>query len=163
VPLRNVLVGLAVARSAAAQIGLDTAEGKAALAGFVIDPDGEGVRAGVEAATLSDLLHPVAAGLVPLFFVLMGVEADLGSLAAPASLLLGAALIAPPGFGSCLRGPRGRGPAGAVSGTTLSGSSVSSGDGWFVVAGLAAAARPTGRVAPAAMSCTRGAKLVTTN
>jgi Kef-type K+ transport system membrane component KefB len=73
-------------------IGLAAIVG-AFAAGFVIDPYGEGVRTREETATLSELLHPIAAVFVPLFFVLMGVQVDLGSLAAPASLWLGAALV----------------------------------------------------------------------
>ena len=73
-------------------IGLAAIVG-AFAAGFVIDPYGEGVRTGEETATLSELLHPIAVVFVPLFFVLMGVQVELGSLAAPSSLGLGAALV----------------------------------------------------------------------
>jgi len=73
-------------------IGLAAIVG-AFAAGFVIDPYGEGVRTGEETATLSELLHPIAAVFVPLFFVLMGVQVELGSLAAPSALWLGAALV----------------------------------------------------------------------
>ena len=73
-------------------IGLAAIVG-AFAAGLVIDPYGEGVRTGEEPATFSELLHPIAAVFVPLFFVLMGVQVELGSLAAPASLGLGAALV----------------------------------------------------------------------
>ena len=73
-------------------IGLAAIVG-AFAAGFVIDPYGEGVRTGEETATLSELLHPIAVVFVPLFFVLMGVQVELGSLATPSSLWLGAALV----------------------------------------------------------------------
>jgi Kef-type K+ transport system membrane component KefB len=73
-------------------IGLAAIVG-AFAAGFVIDPYGEGVGTGEETATLSELLHPIAVVFVPLFFVLMGVQVELGSLAAPSSLWLGAALV----------------------------------------------------------------------
>ncbi len=73
-------------------IGLAAIVG-AFAAGFVIDPYGEGVRTGKETATLSELLHPIATVFVPLFFVLMGVQVELASLAAPSSLWLGAALV----------------------------------------------------------------------
>lgn len=73
-------------------IGLAAIVG-AFAAGFVIDPYGEGVRTSEETATLSELLHPIAAVFVPLFFVLMGVQVELGSLAAPSALWLGAALV----------------------------------------------------------------------
>ena len=73
-------------------IGLAAIVG-AFAAGFVIDPYGEGVRTSVGTATLGDLLHPIAAVFVPLFFVLMGVRVDLASLAAPSALWLGGALV----------------------------------------------------------------------
>jgi len=73
-------------------IGLAAIVG-AFAAGFVIDPYGEGVRTSEETATLSELLHPIAAVFVPLFFVLMGVQVELGSLAAPAAQGLGTALV----------------------------------------------------------------------
>jgi Kef-type K+ transport system membrane component KefB len=50
-------------------------------AGLLLDPYGEGVRARAEEATLSELLHPLSSLFVPLFFVLMGIQVDLGSLA----------------------------------------------------------------------------------
>jgi Kef-type K+ transport system membrane component KefB len=78
---------------AAEAIGLAAIVG-AFAAGFVIDPYGEGVRTSEETATLGELLHPIAAVFVPLFFVLMGVQVDLASLVAPSSLWLGAALVA---------------------------------------------------------------------
>jgi Kef-type K+ transport system membrane component KefB len=73
-------------------IGLAAIVG-AFAAGFVIDPYGEGVRTSEESATLNQLLHPIAAVFVPLFFVLMGAQVDLASLAAPSALGLGAALV----------------------------------------------------------------------
>jgi Kef-type K+ transport system membrane component KefB len=73
-------------------IGLAAIVG-AFAAGFVIDPYGEGVRTRAETATLGELLHPISAVFVPLFFVLMGVRVDLASLAAPSSLWLGGALV----------------------------------------------------------------------
>lgn len=42
-------------------------------AGFVLDPYGDGVRTRAGTATLGELLHPIAAVFVPLFFVLVGV------------------------------------------------------------------------------------------
>ncbi|HEX7788713.1 MAG TPA: cation:proton antiporter [Methylomirabilota bacterium] len=62
-------------------------------AGIVIDPYGDGARTRAGTATLGELLHPIAAVFVPLFFVLMGVRVDLASLAAPSSLWLGGALV----------------------------------------------------------------------
>lgn len=62
-------------------------------AGLMLDPYGEGVRARKEEATLSELMHPLSSLFVPLFFVLMGIQVDLGSLASPKILALGGALI----------------------------------------------------------------------
>lgn len=62
-------------------------------AGLLLDPYGEGVRAKAEEATLSELLHPLSSLFVPLFFVLMGMQVDLASLADPTALRFGAVLI----------------------------------------------------------------------
>jgi Kef-type K+ transport system membrane component KefB len=62
-------------------------------AGFVIDPYGEGVRTKEETATLVELLHPIGAVFVPLFFVLMGAQVDLGSFAKPGAVWLGGSLV----------------------------------------------------------------------
>jgi Kef-type K+ transport system membrane component KefB len=73
-------------------IGLAAIVG-AFAAGFVIDPYGEGVRTTEETATLGELLHPIGAVFVPLFFVLMGVQVDLASLMEASALGLGSALV----------------------------------------------------------------------
>jgi Kef-type K+ transport system membrane component KefB len=62
-------------------------------AGLLLDPYGEGVRAREEEATLSELMHPLSALLVPLFFVLMGIQVDVRSLGGPDIMLLGAVLV----------------------------------------------------------------------
>jgi Kef-type K+ transport system membrane component KefB len=62
-------------------------------AGLMLDPFGEGIRTSAEEKSLSELLHPLSGLFVPLFFVLMGVNVDLGSLAGPSSPGLGVALI----------------------------------------------------------------------
>jgi Kef-type K+ transport system membrane component KefB len=62
-------------------------------AGLLLDPYGQGVRARQEEATLSELMHPLSALFVPLFFVLMGIQVDVGSLASPDIMLLGAVLV----------------------------------------------------------------------
>lgn len=62
-------------------------------AGLMLDPYGRGVRTGEEAAALSDLMHPLSALFVPLFFVLMGIQVDVTSLANAEILVLGAVLI----------------------------------------------------------------------
>ena len=62
-------------------------------AGLLLDPYGRGVRAREEEATLSELLHPLSALFVPLFFVLMGIQVDVTSIASPDIILLGAVLV----------------------------------------------------------------------
>jgi Kef-type K+ transport system membrane component KefB len=62
-------------------------------AGLLLDPYGQGVRARQEEATLSELMHPLSALFVPLFFVLMGIQVDVRSLASPDIMLLGAVLV----------------------------------------------------------------------
>lgn len=62
-------------------------------AGLMLDPYGEGVRARKEEATLSELMHPLSSLFVPLFFVLMGIQVHLGSLARGRILTVGAVLI----------------------------------------------------------------------
>jgi len=52
-------------------------------AGLMLDPYGKGVRVTEEKATLSELLHPLSSLFVPLFFVLIGMQVHLGSLASP--------------------------------------------------------------------------------
>ena len=61
-------------------------------AGLILDPYGEGVRAREEDRALSELLHPFSTLIVPLFFVLMGIKVDLGSLASGSVFALAAAL-----------------------------------------------------------------------
>ena len=73
-------------------IGLAAIVG-AFAAGLVIDPYGEGVRTREDTATLNELLHPIVALFVPLFFVVMGAKVDLASLATPSAIALGAALV----------------------------------------------------------------------
>lgn len=63
-------------------------------AGLILDPFGEGVRPETDEATLNELLHPLSAVFVPLFFVLMGFQVDLASLADPKVLAVGGALVA---------------------------------------------------------------------
>jgi Kef-type K+ transport system membrane component KefB len=62
-------------------------------AGLLLDPYGTGVRTREEDATLAELLHPLASLFVPLFFVLMGLQVQLGSLASPAVFGFGGLLI----------------------------------------------------------------------
>jgi Kef-type K+ transport system membrane component KefB len=61
-------------------------------AGLMLDPYGQGVRTRAEDATLAELLHPLSSLFVPLFFVLMGVQVHVGSIASSEMLLFAAAL-----------------------------------------------------------------------
>ena len=76
----------------AESIGLAAIIG-AFAAGVLIDPYGRGVRTQREASTLRELLHPLSSILVPLFFVLMGMRVDLGTLAQPPVLGLAVVLV----------------------------------------------------------------------
>jgi Kef-type K+ transport system membrane component KefB len=62
-------------------------------AGLFLDPYGQGVRTRAETATLAELLGPLFELFVPLFFVLIGIQVDLGSLADPVAVGLGAVLV----------------------------------------------------------------------
>lgn len=80
-------------------------------AGVFLDPYGVGVRTKAEEATLRELLTPLSNVFVPLFFVLMGLQVNLASLAAPSALALGSLLIVCAIFGklACAFGVVGRG------------------------------------------------------
>jgi Kef-type K+ transport system membrane component KefB len=62
-------------------------------AGLMLDPYGQGVRTKEEEATLSELLYPLSSFFVPLFFVLMGIQVYLPSLADPSVLEFGIILV----------------------------------------------------------------------
>lgn len=62
-------------------------------AGLVLDPYGVGVRTKADAETLNELLSPLATVFVPLYFVLMGLQVDLGSLGEPGAIMLGVGLV----------------------------------------------------------------------
>jgi Kef-type K+ transport system membrane component KefB len=62
-------------------------------AGVFLDPYGVGVRTKAAEITLRELLTPLSDVFVPLFFVLMGLQVDLVSLADPSALALGALLV----------------------------------------------------------------------
>jgi Kef-type K+ transport system membrane component KefB len=62
-------------------------------AGLFLDPYGRGVRTREEDATLAELLRPLSSLFVPLFFVVMGIQVDLGSLASLPALEFGLVLI----------------------------------------------------------------------
>ncbi len=65
---------------AAEMVGLAGIVG-AFAAGLMLDPYGKGIR--VEEEKISDLLYPLSSFFVPLFFVLIGIQVNLGSLASP--------------------------------------------------------------------------------
>jgi Kef-type K+ transport system membrane component KefB len=94
----------------AEQVGLADIIG-AFAAGLLLDPYGTGVRTREEDATLAELLHPLASLFVPLFFVLMGLQVQLGSLTSPPVFALGGILIACALLGklACALGVLGRG------------------------------------------------------
>jgi Kef-type K+ transport system membrane component KefB len=90
-----LVLGLALCFSlayVAEHIGLAGIVG-AFAAGLVLDPYGVGVRTREQAATLAHLLEPLGQLFVPLFFVLMGIQVHLLSLAEPATLALGGVLL----------------------------------------------------------------------
>ena len=62
-------------------------------AGVLLDPYGSGVRTRQEDASLAELLHPLSSLFVPLFFILMGMQVNLGSLATLPVLGFGLVLI----------------------------------------------------------------------
>jgi Na+:H+ antiporter len=62
-------------------------------AGVFLDPYGVGIRTKTAEVTLRELLTPLSHVFVPLFFVLMGLQVDIASLADPSALALGAILI----------------------------------------------------------------------
>jgi Kef-type K+ transport system membrane component KefB len=75
----------------AEQLGLAGIVG-AFAAGLLLDPYGEGVRPRDD-ETLAGLVHVLSSIFVPLFFVLMGIQVDLASLADASALGLGGILI----------------------------------------------------------------------
>jgi Kef-type K+ transport system membrane component KefB len=76
----------------AEKIGLADIIG-AFAAGVFLDPYGVGVRTKTAEVSLRQLLTPLSDVFVPLFFVLMGLQVDVASLADPSALTLGAVLI----------------------------------------------------------------------
>jgi Kef-type K+ transport system membrane component KefB len=88
-PELMLVVGLAACFTfafVAEAIGLAGIVG-AFAAGVMLDPYGRGVRTSEHDATLAELLHPISTILVPLFFVVMGVQVQLGALTSPDMLL----------------------------------------------------------------------------
>ena len=61
-------------------------------AGLLLDPYGRGVRTREQDATLAQLLHPLSALFVPLFFVLMGAQVQVAALGSGATLLFAVVL-----------------------------------------------------------------------
>jgi Kef-type K+ transport system membrane component KefB len=64
-------------------------------AGVFLDPYGQGIYTKEEEITLRELLSPLSDVLVPLFFVLMGLQVNLTGFTEPSVLALGLILIAP--------------------------------------------------------------------
>jgi Na+:H+ antiporter len=91
-----LVVGLALCFALAVvaeRLGLAGIVG-AFAAGLLLDPYGSGVRPRAEGATLEELLHPLSSLFVPMFFVVMGLQVDVRSLARPEALGFAAVLIA---------------------------------------------------------------------
>lgn len=104
-------LGLCFALAFAAEVvGLADVIG-AFAAGLLLDPYGTGVRTRAEDAPLRQLLHPLSSVFVPLFFVLVGIQVHLGSLASASVLSFGGVLIlcALAGKLACALGVVGRG------------------------------------------------------
>jgi Kef-type K+ transport system membrane component KefB len=78
---------------AAELIGLADIVG-AFAAGLLLDPYGRGIRASEEHAALTELLHPLAALFVPLFFVIMGAQVHIGALSSPVVVIFAIVLTA---------------------------------------------------------------------
>jgi len=94
-PFALLVIGLSLCFTlayAAELIGLAGIIG-AFAAGLMLDPYGQGIRAREEHAALSELMHPLSAIFVPLFFILMGIRVDATSLASPDILALGTVLV----------------------------------------------------------------------
>jgi Kef-type K+ transport system membrane component KefB len=94
-PSLLLVLGLALCflgARAAESIGLAEVLG-AFAAGIMLDPYGEHVGSSNDDRTLAELLHPLSAVFVPLFFVLVGIQVDLSLLASGPALLLGGALV----------------------------------------------------------------------
>ena len=62
-------------------------------AGLMLDPFGQGVRVENHGTTLTELMHPLSSLFTPLFFVLMGIQVDVGSLLNWSVLALGGGLL----------------------------------------------------------------------
>lgn len=93
-PEAMLVVGLALCFTlayAAELVGLADIVG-AFAAGLLLDPYGRGVRTREQDATLAELLRPIRALLVPLFFVLVGIHVEVDSLLMPATLALASVL-----------------------------------------------------------------------
>src|SRR5262249_13332507 len=73
-------------------------------AGIVLDPYGVGVRTEEVQQTLNELLQPLSALLVPLFFVLMGAQAELAALLDGKAAALGLAFVAAGVIGKLVAG-----------------------------------------------------------
>jgi Kef-type K+ transport system membrane component KefB len=76
---------------AAELIGLADIIG-AFAAGLLLDPYGRGVRTREQDATLAELLHPLSSLFVPLFFVLMGAQVQIGTLTSLTTLVFAVVL-----------------------------------------------------------------------
>ena len=84
-----LVIGLALCFTLAwlaERIGLAAIVG-AFAAGLLLDPYGRGVRSREDEASLAELLHPISTLFVPLFFILMGLQVQIGAVTSGHMLL----------------------------------------------------------------------------
>jgi Kef-type K+ transport system membrane component KefB len=95
-PGTMLVVGLALCFTLAwlaERIGLAAIVG-AFAAGLLLDPYGRGVRSREDEASLTELLQPIGGLFVPLFFILMGLQVQVGTVASGSMLLFAVAISA---------------------------------------------------------------------
>jgi Kef-type K+ transport system membrane component KefB len=88
-PGTMLVIGLALCFTLAwlaERIGLAAIVG-AFAAGLLLDPYGRGVRSREDEASLAELLHPISTLFVPLFFILMGLQVQIGAVTSGHMLL----------------------------------------------------------------------------
>jgi Kef-type K+ transport system membrane component KefB len=95
-PGTMLVVGLALCFTLAwlaERIGLAAIVG-AFAAGLLLDPHGRGVRSREDEASLAELLNPIGSLFVPLFFILMGLQVKIGTVAGGSMLAFALAISA---------------------------------------------------------------------
>lgn len=95
-PGTMLAVGLALCFALAwlaERVGLAAIVG-AFAAGLLLDPYGRGVRSPEDEASLAELLHPIGTLFVPLFFIPMGLQVQIGVVTSGRMLLFALAISA---------------------------------------------------------------------